>query len=117
MGRKRKDRKKNMILYRVMYRPLHKYKDTIFDMWAKDYDSMVGMLRSKGVPIEVKHLYVHEYGENGVKEVLTYEAPDDEQLTNKPRVKLKTTAAKILELSGKSVKHGLYTAYEVAGCA
>lgn len=118
MAKKGKAHKADLLLYRVMYRPLYKFKDTIFDMWAKDFTSMLSQLRSRGVPEEVKYIYVHEYGEDGIKEVLTYEAPQDsDQLTNKPKIRVKAKVERALKLSGNSVTYGLYTAHEVAACA
>lgn len=104
--------------YRVLYRPLHKFVDTIIIVEAKDTPDLLKQLVSRGVPLDVQFMYVHEQLADGkVKEVITYERDKDEPLTHKPkikpRVKLKAADRAAFSLSGKWQSQGLYTAYEV----
>lgn len=113
-----------LLNYRVMYRPLYKYKDVIFDTSARNLSGVLNQLSNRKITEDnVQYMYIHEYQKDGnPKEVVTYERPKDEQedkVTNKPRIKLRNrppeSTSYRMSLTGKFVKEGLWTAYEVAG--
>lgn len=110
-----------MLQYRVLYRKLHKYKDTIFDVWATGVDDLLKKLPERGVHFEqCQYVFAHEYRGSSVKEVITYEHEED-KVTNKPRIKLKHRTKEqakqqhkpVWKLSGRFVTEGRWTAYEV----
>ena len=116
-----------MARYRVMYRPLFRYKDIILTVEADGTEEMLLALKARRVPDDVQYIYVHEYTDDGINEVVAYEADEEKhaqptllsKLKNqesKPRIKVKKRKLKQPPLAAASIviTQGHYHAYELS---